>query len=74
MTLPTYLFCDDVFKYPWDVTEKNPCLTGNSSKIYLLFNMDTVLTNQVAPKEGLVGALKMSLDEIIIGGGYNTKL
>ena len=50
----TDMFGDDVFKYNWDYTSKTAHLKVSPTNIYLLYNMDILLTNNGAPVEEVV--------------------
>jgi len=71
MAPPEELLKGAVYKYPWEMTDITPRLTGIPPHVTMLTKMDTLLKNQDAAADSLMAQIKQELDERNMGGGYN---
>ena len=72
MELPSDLFYDNSFNYPWGAKEIKDYLKGKPSQISILSKVYAALKKWVSLIEKSVYALIVDLDECNIGGVYNT--
>ena len=70
MSPPHSLLCAVFYKFTWYATENTPHLMGTPIKIYLLSNIDNLLTNHVAMEKQAVDGFKLELENCNIRGGH----
>ena len=62
----------ELYKFPWNDKENTLNTMVIPPTIYLLYNMDIVITKKGEMSKHMVDISKLELDKLNIGGGYNT--